>query len=138
MVDDEGNRGDVRASSRRSGASRPGRTGRELLALIRAGGELEIPVRDPLSHQAGLPAIRKQLPLGAAYDWEVMAKALAEEEPWWEPGTKHGYHAFTYGWLIGEVMRRITGESVGTYWRKEIAEPLGVDFQIGLPPEDDA
>jgi CubicO group peptidase (beta-lactamase class C family) len=101
-------------------------------------GKSQIPVRYLLSHQAGLPAIRKQLPLGAAYDWDRMTSALAEEAPWWEPGAKHGYHAFTYGWLIGEVIRRITGQSVGAYFRKEIAEPLGLDFQIGLPPRDDA
>ena len=101
-------------------------------------GKAEIPVRYLLSHQAGLPAIRKPLPLGSAFDWDVMTSALAEEEPWWEPGTKHGYHAFTYGWLIGEVMRRITGVSVGTYFREEIAEPLGLDFHIGLAPEHDS
>ena len=101
-------------------------------------GKSDIPVRYLLSHQAGLPAIRKQLPLGSAFDWEMMTTALAEEEPWWEPGTKHGYHAFTYGWLVGEVVRRITGQSAGTYWRKEIAEPLGLDFHIGLAPEHDA
>ena len=101
-------------------------------------GKSEIPVRYLLSHQAGLPAIRKPLPLGAAFDWDVMTAALAEEEPWWAPGTKHGYHAFTYGWLIGEVMRRIIGESVGTYFREEIAEPLGLDFHIGLAPEHDS
>jgi CubicO group peptidase (beta-lactamase class C family) len=100
-------------------------------------GKGEIPVRYLLSHQAGLPAIRKQLPLGAAYDWEVMTTALADEEPWWKPGTKHGYHAFTFGWLVGEVMRRVTGESVGAYWRKEIADPLGLDFHIGLAAEND-
>jgi CubicO group peptidase (beta-lactamase class C family) len=102
------------------------------------GGKSEIPVRSLLSHQAGLPAIRKQLPLRAAYDWDMMTAALAEEEPWWEPGTRHGYHAFTYGWLVGEVMRQVTGQSVGTYWRKEIAEPLGLNFYIGLAPEHDA
>jgi CubicO group peptidase (beta-lactamase class C family) len=103
-----------------------------------ARGKGDIPVRYLLSHQAGLPAIRKPLPLGAAYDWEMMTTTLAEEEPWWEPGTKHGYHAFTYGWLVGEVMRRASGQSPGTYWRKEIAEPLGLDFHIGLAPEHDA
>ena len=101
-------------------------------------GKAEIPVRYLLSHQAGLPAIRKPLPLGAAFDWDMMTTALAEEEPWWEPGTKHGYHAFTYGWLIGEVIRRITGQSLGTYFRKEVAEPLGLDFHIGLGAEHDA
>ncbi|MGH2669499.1 MAG: serine hydrolase domain-containing protein, partial [bacterium] len=100
-------------------------------------GKSEIPVRYLLSHQAGLPAIRKPLPIGSAFNWGVMTAALAEGEPWWEPGTKHGYHAFTYGWLIGEVIRRITGQSVGTYFRKEIADPLGIDFHIGTPRECD-
>jgi len=67
-----------------------------------------------------------------------MTEALAKEEPWWEPGTKHGYHAFTWGWLVGEVMRRATGKSVGTYFRKEITEPLGLDFHIGLGAGHDA
>jgi CubicO group peptidase (beta-lactamase class C family) len=101
-------------------------------------GKAGIPVRYLLSHQAGLPAIRKPLPLGSAFDWDMMTTALAAEQPWWEPGTKHGYHAFTYGWLVGEVMRRVTGQSVGTYFRKEIAEPLGLDFHIGLGAEHDA
>jgi CubicO group peptidase (beta-lactamase class C family) len=101
-------------------------------------GKAEIPVRYLLSHQAGLPAIRKPLPLGSAFDWNMMTEALAEEEPWWEPGTKHGYHAFTFGWLVGEVMRRVTGQTVGTYFRKEIAEPLGLDFHIGLAATHDS
>lgn len=101
-------------------------------------GKNEIPVRYLLSHRAGLPGVRKMLPVGAAYDWEVMTSALAAEEPWWEPGTKHGYHALTYGYLVGEVVRRISGQSVGTYFRKEIAEPLGLDCHIGLSEEYDA
>ena len=101
-------------------------------------GKEKIPVRYILSHQAGLPALREPLPAGSAFKWEVMTEALAKEEPWWEPGKKHGYHAFTFGWLIGEVIRRVTGKSVGTYFREEIAGPLGLDFHIGLAPEDDA
>jgi len=101
-------------------------------------GKSEIPVRYLLSHRAGLPGVRKMLPTGAAYDWETMTSALAAEEPWWKPGTKHGYHALTYGYLVGEVVRRISGESVGTYFRNEIAEPLGLDCHIGLAPEYDA
>ena len=101
-------------------------------------GKAEIPVRYLLSHQAGLPAIREPLPPGSAFDWEVMTEALAKEATWWEPGTNHGYHAFTWGWLVGEVMRRVTGQSVGAYFRKEIAEPLGLDFHIGLGAEHDA
>jgi len=101
-------------------------------------GKAEIPVRYLLSHRAGLPAIREPLPPGSAFDWEAMTEALAKEAPWWEPGTKHGYHAFTWGWLVGEVIRRVTGQTVGTYFRKEIAEPLGLDFHIGLGAEHDA
>ncbi len=100
-------------------------------------GKEELPVRYLLSHQAGLPAVREPLPIGSAFKWEVMTAALAKQEPWWEPGTKHGYHAFTYGWLVGEVIRRITGMTVGNYFREEIAEPLGLDFHIGLGAEHD-
>ena len=78
------------------------------------------------------------LPPGSAYDWERMTSVLAAEEPWWEPGSKHGYHALTFGYLVGEVVRRISGQSLGTYFRKEIAEPLGLDFHIGLSEQNDA
>src|SRR2546425_734765 len=105
--------------------------------LAQAGKE-PLPVRYVLSHEAGLPAIREPLPVGSAFRWDVMTDALARQEPWWEPGTKHGYHAFTYGWLLGEVLRRITGVTLGTYFREQIAEPLGLDFHIGLGPENDA
>lgn len=102
------------------------------------GGKEKLPVRYLLSHQAGLPAVREPLPAGSAFKWEVMTEALAKQEPWWEPRTRHGYHAFTYGWLVGEVIRRVTGMTVGTYFRKEIAEPLGLDFHIGLGAQHDA
>jgi len=101
-------------------------------------GKAEIPVRYLLSHQAGLPAISEPLAPGSLFDWDVMVRALEKQEPWWTPGAKHGYHAFTYGWLVGEVIRRVAGMSVGAYFRKEIAEPLGLDFHIGLGPEHDA
>jgi CubicO group peptidase (beta-lactamase class C family) len=97
----------------------------------------EIPVRWLLSHRAGLPAVRQPLPPDALYRWEVMTEALAQERPWWEPGTRHGYHAITYGYLVGEVVRRVAGKSVGTYFRDEIARPLGIDFHIGTGPEHD-
>src|SRR5262249_58133337 len=64
--------------------------------------------------------------------------ALAAEAPWWEPGTAHGYHAMTYGFLVGEVVRRIVGGSLGVLFRDEVARPLGVDFHIGLPASEDA
>jgi CubicO group peptidase (beta-lactamase class C family) len=96
-------------------------------------GKSALPVRWLLSHRAGLPAVRKLLPNEALYDWEAMTSALAAETPWWTPGTAHGYHAVTFGWLVGEVVRRITGRSLGTYFRDEIARPLGLDLHIGLP-----
>jgi len=95
-------------------------------------GKRNVLVRWLLSHRAGLPALRETLPMEALYDWTMMTEALAAEEPWWEPGTAHGYHAVTYGWLVGEVVRRIDGRSLGTYFRDEIARPLGLDFHIGL------
>ena len=96
------------------------------------GGKAHLPVRWLLSHRAGLPAVREILPPEALYDWDAMCTALAAQEPWWEPGTAHGYHAVTFGWLVGEVVRRITGRSLGTYFRDEIAQPLGLDLHIGV------
>jgi CubicO group peptidase (beta-lactamase class C family) len=101
-------------------------------------GKERLPVRWLLSHRAGLPAVSKPLPADALLRWDVMTAALAEQEPWWEPGTKHGYHALTFGYLVGEVLRRVDGRSAGAYCREEIAGPLGVDFHIGLDPRDDA
>lgn len=102
-----------------------------------ANGKAEITFRQLISHQAGLPAVRETLPAEALYDWDAMTQALAAEAPWWEPGTRHGYHAVTFGWLVGEVVRRISGKSLGTFFREEIAEPLGADFYIGFGPELD-
>ncbi len=102
-------------------------------------GKRDLPVRYLLTHQAGLSAVRKELPPGAnVKSWETMTRALAEQEPWWEPGSDHGYHTNTYGFLAGEVVRRVDGRSLGTYVREEIAEPFGIDFHIGFGPEHDA
>ena len=68
----------------------------------------------------------------------MMCDALAAQEPWWTPGDGHGYHAFSFGFLVGEVVRRVGGESLGTFFRKNVAEPLGADFHIGLSAEHDA
>src|SRR5262245_14442764 len=95
-------------------------------------GKAALPVRLLLSHRAGLPAVRKLLPNEALYDWNAMVEALAAESPWWEPGSAHGYHAVTFGWLVGEVVRRIAGKSLGTYVRDTFAQPLGLDFHVGL------
>ena len=96
-----------------------------------------MPVRYLLSHRAGLPALREFLPAGGMYDWELVSGKLAETEPWWEPGTKHGYHAATYGWLVGEVIRRISGKTVAQHFNDEIGGPLGMDFIMGFGPEYD-
>ena len=101
-------------------------------------GKAEIPVSFLLSHRAGLPAVRKQLPADAYFNWPVMCAALAAEQPWWTPGTKHGYHAITFGYLVGEVIRRITGKSPGTYLRDEIARPLNLDMHIGVDASFDS
>ena len=101
-------------------------------------GKAEVPVRWLLSHQVGLPAIRPDMPKGSFYDWQAMCEGIAESEPWWPPGSKHGYHPVTFGHLVGEVIRRIDGLSVGQLFREDIAEPLEADFHIGLAEEHDA
>jgi CubicO group peptidase (beta-lactamase class C family) len=101
-------------------------------------GKATIPVHFLLSHRAGLPALDEPLPTEALYDWNRMTSALAAQKPWWEPGTRHGYHIFTFGYLVGEVVRRITGKSLGTYFREEVSEALGLDCHIGLAAEHDA
>jgi CubicO group peptidase (beta-lactamase class C family) len=95
----------------------------------------DLPVRFLLNHQAGLPALRDPLRDGAFYDWELVVDRLAAEQPFWEPGTRHGYHALTFGFLVGEVVRRVSGRPLGRFFREEVAEPLGLDFWIGLPEE---
>jgi CubicO group peptidase (beta-lactamase class C family) len=103
-----------------------------------AAGKDKITIRWLLSHKAGLCAVRKPLPKNALCDWGLMCEGLAAQEPWWTPGDGHGYHALTYGFLVGEVLRRVTGESPGSYYRRHVAQPLGVDFHIGLGPQNDA
>ncbi len=103
-----------------------------------AGGKSELPVRFLLSHRAGLPAVRRPLEPDALFQWNTICGALAEQEPWWAPGARHGYHALTFGYLVGEVIRRITAKSPGTYFRDELAEPLGLDAHIGLDAKHDA
>jgi CubicO group peptidase (beta-lactamase class C family) len=98
-------------------------------------GKDEVPVRWLLSHQAGLSHIDRSLTLEEALAWDPPVEALAAQAPIWEPGTAHGYHAVTFGWLVGEVVRRITGRSLGTFFAEEVAGPLGLEFWIGLPDE---
>ncbi|GAA0978734.1 serine hydrolase domain-containing protein [Acrocarpospora macrocephala] len=98
-----------------------------------AYGKDRIPVRWLLTHQAGLPTIDHPITPAQAIAWDPMVTALAAQRPSWEPGTEHGYHSLTYGWLVGEVVRRATGRSLGSFLAEEIAAPLGLDFWIGLP-----
>ncbi|PZG16752.1 serine hydrolase domain-containing protein [Nonomuraea aridisoli] len=98
-----------------------------------ANGKSRIPVRWLLTHQAGLPVLDRPMTPAEAIAWEPMVTALAAQRPAWEPGTEHGYHGHTYGWLVGEVVRRVTGRTIGTYLAEEIAAPLGLDLWIGLP-----
>ncbi|MEU8275135.1 serine hydrolase domain-containing protein [Microbispora bryophytorum] len=94
------------------------------------------PVRWLLTHQAGLPALDHPVTPAEASAWDPMVTALAAQRPFWEPGTDHGYHAHTYGWLVGEVVRRVTGRSIGRFLTEEIAAPLGLDLWIGLPQSE--
>ncbi len=96
-------------------------------------GKGSLPVRFLLSHQAGLPAIDRTLTPEEVQAWDPVIDALAVQAPFWEPGTAHGYHALTYGYLVGEVVRRISGRSLGTFFAEEVASPLGLEFYIGLP-----
>ena len=98
-------------------------------------GKADIPVRWLLCHKAGLPYVEAPLGLEELLDWERPVEALAAMAPVWEPGTAHGYHAVTYGWLVGEVVRRVTGRSLGTFFAEEVARPLGLELWIGLPDD---
>jgi CubicO group peptidase (beta-lactamase class C family) len=97
-----------------------------------AAGKEEVTVRQVLSHQAGLAAIERDLPEGALYDWDLVTDALAEQEPWWTPGTAHGYHVHTFGFLAGELVRRATGERIGSFLQREVADALGAEVSFGL------
>lgn len=101
-----------------------------------AAGKQSITLRHLLSHQAGLPALRDLLPPEALYDWPRMTAALAAETPWWPPGTGHGYAAITYGWLVGELLRRADHRGPGESIMARVARPLGLDFHVGLPDEE--
>jgi len=100
-----------------------------------AAGKESVTTRQLLSHQAGLPAFDDPVTVGECHDLESVCARLAAQAPRWTPGTAHGYHAVTYGWLVGEVIRRVDGRTVGRFFAEEVAEPLGLETYIGLPPE---
>jgi len=94
-------------------------------------------VRHVMSHSAGLSGFDPPIEANQLYDWDAVVSGLAAQKPWWAPGEGSGYHAITQGFLQGEIIRRVTGKSIGTFFREEIAEPLGADFHIGLNAKHD-
>src|SRR6185437_3882913 len=99
-----------------------------------AAGKHEITLRQLMAHRAGLPAIGLPLlPAGTMLDWDLMVSRLAAQAPWWAPGDGHGYHVNTFGYLLGEPVRRVAGMTIGALLREEIAGPLGADVHFGLP-----
>ncbi|QEV21346.1 serine hydrolase domain-containing protein [Streptomyces alboniger] len=101
-----------------------------------AAGKADIPVRWLLSHRSGLIAPREPLGPGAVYDWEKVTGALADTAPWWRPGTAQGYHAVTFGFLVGELVRRVSGVSLGAFLRSEVTGPLDADVFVGTPESE--
>ncbi|MGW1039390.1 serine hydrolase domain-containing protein [Streptomyces sp. NPDC002547] len=101
-----------------------------------AAGKESVLVRHLLSHRAGLAGLREPHSADELYDWELTVARLAATEPWWEPGTRSGYHALTYGFLVGEVVRRVSGLLPGAFLEREVTGPLGIDFTIGLPEKE--
>jgi CubicO group peptidase (beta-lactamase class C family) len=121
------------------------------LLIDRGVVELDAPVRrwwpelraDPLvhhalSHSAGIPVVDAPLPDNGILEWDVIRDAIAVQQPEWEPGARHGYHGLTFGWLLGEVIRRATGTTVGQFLQQEVSGPLGVDYFIGTPASEHA
>jgi CubicO group peptidase (beta-lactamase class C family) len=101
-----------------------------------AAGKDGIPLRWVLAHRSGLSGLATPVTVADYLDWEKITSLLAAQPPLWEPGTASGYHAITFGYLVGEVVRRITGQTLGQFFAAEVAGPLGADFFIGLPEAD--
>jgi CubicO group peptidase (beta-lactamase class C family) len=102
-----------------------------------AQGKERVTTAQVMGHTAGLPGWDPPITAESLYDWDAVTGALAAQAPWWEPGTASGYHAVSQGFLEGEVVRRVTGRTIGAFFRDEVAGPLGADFHIGLPESED-
>lgn len=103
-----------------------------------ANGKDQIPVRWLLSHQSGLPVVETRLTFEEALAWDPVIRALEAQKPLWRPGTEHVYHSMTFGYLVGEIVRRISGKSLGTFFADEVAGPLKLNAWIGLPEEQES
>ena len=103
-----------------------------------AAGKENVATRHVLSHSAGLSGWDEPLVFEDVLDHDKIAKLLAAQAPWWEPGTQSGYHALSQGFLLNEIVRRVTGRTLGTFFAEEVAGPLGADFHIGTGPELDS
>ncbi|MFD9793694.1 serine hydrolase domain-containing protein [Streptomyces sp. NPDC059070] len=101
-----------------------------------AAGKESVTVRQLLAHRAGLAGLREPHTLAQLFDWRLTTARLAATEPWWEPGSRSGYHALTFGFLVGEVVRRVSGLLPGAFLSQEVTGPLGIDFSIGLPGKE--
>src|SRR6201999_3158059 len=95
-------------------------------------GKQDITLAMVIGHRSGVIVPRTRMSWERVADWDFVCEQLAAAEPWWEPGTAQGYHMTTFGFIVGEVFRRVTGRTIGQYLRTEIAEPLGADVHIGL------
>lgn len=102
-----------------------------------ANGKEAVTVRQLLSHRAGVPVIDEPVSPEDVYSWTGVVDKLARQKPVWKPGTDHGYHALTFGWLVGEVVRRVSGKSIGAFVADEVAGPLQADFFIGVPAAEE-
>lgn len=101
-------------------------------------GKERTTVRMLLDHSVGLPAFKTPIRPEGCLDWDYMAEMLADEEPFWQPGTRNGYHMINFGWTVGEIVRRVSGKSLGTFFRDEVAQPLAAEFYIGAPQSVEA
>ena len=101
-----------------------------------AAGKEAVTVHQVLTHSAGVPQVPEGVTPEMSIDWEVMTAAIADLEPVWLPGSKSGYHAHTFGWIVGEIVRRIDGRSIARFAQEELCQPLGIrDFYLGIPDD---
>lgn len=108
---------------------------REYWPEFACNGKEDATVRMMLDHSVGVPAFRGELAPDFMIHWDQVVERLAAEAPFWEPGTRNGYHLINFGWTVGELVRRVSGKSLGTFFQEAVCEPLGIDFWIGLPEE---